>query len=208
MPRPGKRKLPETLGGQPGPRYRSFLDLSSAAILGTGLALLVLAIGQAANPRPARAEDVSTEVKITAALVYNFCKFVSWPETADERLILGVAGDTGLLAGFGGLEGKAVGRQSLAVIATPDTASMAGIGLVYLPADKTPPIEEALARLRGLPVLTISDSEDFCDRGGMIQLNTVRGKVRFTINETAARQAGLGISSQLLKMAQQVIGGD
>jgi hypothetical protein len=51
------------------------------------------------------------------------------------------------------------------------------------------------------PVLTISDMQGFANRGGMINFRRVKNYIRFEINAKAAQQAGLKISSQLLKLA-------
>jgi hypothetical protein len=60
--------------------------------------------------------------------------------------------------------------------------------------------------LLGLPVLTVTDeAKDFEKTGGIINLITVDNKVRFEINQDAARRAGLRISSPLLKLAVRIL---
>ena len=66
-------------------------------------------------------------------------------------------------------------------------------------------IGETLERLQGLPVLTVGDSEQFAQQGGMIGFSLQDNKVRFEINLGAAQQAGLKISSRLLTLAKKVI---
>jgi hypothetical protein len=55
--------------------------------------------------------------------------------------------------------------------------------------------------------LTVGDERGFVDEGGMIALRVVDGRVRFDVNVTAARRAGLRLSSQLLQLAMSVRGG-
>jgi hypothetical protein len=52
----------------------------------------------------------------------------------------------------------------------------------------------------------VGDLADFADQGGMIGLTMEESHVRFQINMVAARRAHLKLSSQLLKVATQVIG--
>ena len=52
---------------------------------------------------------------------------------------------------------------------------------------------------RGL--LTVGESPGFIERGGIINLVEVDGHIRFQINQKAARQAGLIVSSRLLTLA-------
>jgi hypothetical protein len=59
-----------------------------------------------------------------------------------------------------------------------------------------------LAAVRDAPVLTISDHEEFADRGGMIQLRVDAGRMRFVVNIQAAACAGLSFSARMLALAE------
>jgi hypothetical protein len=145
--------------------------------------------------------------KVRAAFVYNFCKFVQWPPPPPEEIPLGV------LAGsdapdFSSLSGKSVREAPIRVRIAPILDDLADCRLLYLPSDGAHLWEEIRDGLDGAPVLTISDMEGFCEQGGMIQLVERQGRLRFHINRRAAEAAGLTVSSQLLKMAKIVEGGD
>ena len=53
-------------------------------------------------------------------------------------------------------------------------------------------------------VLTVGESDDFLDMGGVIRLLIEDKKVRFEVNMDAAQRAHLTISSQLLKLARAI----
>jgi hypothetical protein len=57
-----------------------------------------------------------------------------------------------------------------------------------------------LAALSGQPILTITDAGSGSQRG-IIHFALVSGRVRFFIDEAAAAQRGLSISSRLLSLA-------
>jgi len=78
--------------------------------------------------------------------------------------------------------------------------------LVYVTSDQELTLQDTFAESRNESILTISEIDDFCTQGGIIQLVPRRGKVRFFINREAADDAGLTLSSQLLKMARIVEG--
>jgi hypothetical protein len=63
-----------------------------------------------------------------------------------------------------------------------------------------------LASLRGKAVLTVGETEDFAEDGGMIAFLVEENKIRFEINLEAADKAKLKISSKLLALAKTVIG--
>jgi hypothetical protein len=54
-------------------------------------------------------------------------------------------------------------------------------------------------------VLTIGESKDFLDTGGIIEFVTEQKKVRFGVNLITAKQAELKIRSKLLRLAKRVI---
>jgi hypothetical protein len=56
--------------------------------------------------------------------------------------------------------------------------------------------------LNAAPILTVSDIEDFTDRGGVVAFYLDRKKVRFAVNPTSARRRGLKLSSQLLRLGR------
>lgn len=61
-----------------------------------------------------------------------------------------------------------------------------------------------LRALGQTPVLTVSDAPGFVQAGGMIGLKLRGGRIGFDINHGAARATGLVLSSQLLKLADEV----
>ena len=54
---------------------------------------------------------------IRSAMVFNFCKFIQWPqqEAAGDSLILGILGDPANAPDFSSLAGKSVGEIPIAV---------------------------------------------------------------------------------------------
>ncbi len=174
-------------------------------VVGLGLfTLLMILLPQS----PARADDDDhTRDLIRAAMVYNFCKFVDWPAAKQTpHLVLGVVAASDRVPDFSSIDGKQVNKRSLRVRPATSRQELADCDLVFINRETTRPLADILADTAQKPVLTISEVEDFCARGGIIQIVPRRGKMRFFINRRAAGEAGLVLSSQLLKMARIVEG--
>ncbi len=150
---------------------------------------------------PARAE-VPREYQIKAAFLYNFAKFVQWPESRfsapDSPLVIGV-----LRANpFGDELEKAVrgrkisGRPVVVRLVSGSTAARQ-THLLFVGAG----LESNLAALKGHAVLTVGESAEFARQGGMITFIPQDGTVRFAIDKQAADEAGLKISAQLQKLS-------
>jgi hypothetical protein len=87
-----------------------------------------------------------------------------------------------------------------------DAVRAKGCEIVFISAYEGEHIREDMAILAGADVLTVSDTADFLERGGMIQFVTVANQVRFAVNLSALNQSHLALSSELLKVAVTVKG--
>ena len=77
--------------------------------------------------------------------------------------------------------------------------------VLYIAEFEIQRIDEVLNNVRKFPVLTISDAPGFVQAGGIIGLKLRANRIRFDINQGAAHSAGLKLSSQLLKLADEVL---
>jgi len=147
-----------------------------------------------------------SENLIRSAMIYNFCKFVQWPESEMDTLVLGVMAKPNKETKFSSIEGKEVQDSFINVKSVHSSDDIAGCQLVFIPKDMEDEMHGAFATAQSESVLTISEIDGFCSQGGMIQLVERRGKLRFFINNKAAGKSHLVLSSQLLKMAKIVDG--
>jgi len=151
------------------------------------------------------AGQTSAEYRIKAAFLYNFTSFVTWPEdpagASGFGFTLCVLGDDPFGNLLDKLAGKSVNGAQLVIRRLDDLVLLEECRLVFISETASDQIDDALARLHELPVLTVSDIHGFTERGGIIEFRIVANKVRFDINLGAAESAGLGISSKLLSLA-------
>jgi hypothetical protein len=160
-----------------------------------------------AAPLSARRQTGADAIK--AAFLYNFTRFVEWPAAAaagaDGRFHVCVAAEPAFVAHIETmLKGEDVnGRPvSLAVPDPPDPAR--SCHLVYLGAAHAQRAARLVAALRRAPVLTVGEGAAFVEKGGMIAFILEDNRVKFDINKAAVDQAGLSVSSKLLRVARHV----
>lgn len=178
-------------------------------LISVWIAIVGLAIGSA------NAQKAPSEYEIKAAFLYNFIKFVEWPPTAfaakDSPIIIGVLGndpffDAGSSANYLELAiaGKSIEERKVIVRRLARTESLKECQLLFVSASEKSRLKEILDGLRGSNVLTVSETENFCELGGIINFIKQAGKVRFEINPGVAEQGQLKISSRLLNVAKIV----
>jgi len=170
--------------------------------------LVASALAALPAPAPGASEFAApTEYQVKAAFLYNFAKFVEWPDAQPRApFVIGVLGDDP----FGPVldqtvTGKTVLSRPLAVRRLADAADAPQVDILFIAASERARLPEVLRRLRGANVLTVGDTENFVGRGGMVGFRIAGNTVRFDINLREATRAGLRISSQLLRLAGRVV---
>ena len=146
-----------------------------------------------------------TDAQVKAAFVFNFMRYVDWPEGvpgAAGPLVVCLAGSrTATTQALAALEGRQVkGREVRLRQADHDPAGCQV--LVFGEGD----LDSALLqRARGRPILTVGEGWSFLEEGGVIALAVVDGKMAFGANLEAARRSGLRLGSQMLKLARRIV---
>jgi hypothetical protein len=173
-----------------------------------GLAALIAAAVMCACALRAAAE-ASLEYRVKAAFLYNFAKFVTWPAqvfpAADAPVVFCLAGDDPFQELLDGTtKDRKVEGRPIVIRRLPAEAPLAGCHLVFSSEPDGARVAHVLQRAAGAGALTVGEAEEFLPRGGMIRLLVDEGKVRFDISTRSAEQAGLKVSSQLLKLARSV----
>jgi uncharacterized protein DUF4154 len=179
------------------------------------LGILIVALSVSLSWAPeafAQAPDSSdsSEYLIKAGFIYNFAKFVEWPEAAfaqpDSPIVIGILGTDP----FGALidrivENKKVGARGFVVRRLKwgaDVKDLKECKILFVGASERAHIEDLVQIVKGLPILTVGEVPGFAQRGGVIRFVLEDNKVRFEINVEAAHQADLTISSRLLTLAK------
>ena len=163
-------------------------------------ALLASLLVAALWPSSAGAQAGSSSPdQLRAAIVYNIVRFVEFPEQRGKQLnmcvVRSVEGASHLLA----LNGQRVGTRTIAARPVESTPGN-GCDVVYL--GRASSAETARASRRG--VLVMGEAPSFITSGGTVGLVRMGKQIRFEVNARNAREAGLSISSKLLRLAARV----
>jgi hypothetical protein len=156
------------------------------------------------------AQSRSAEYRLKAAVLSKFPEFAAWPDAAlgsgsTFNICVATPNPFGTalaeLAGGEVVHGRALATRQ---VARPDDIDRCHV--LFLPAMSSASRRAFLSRAATRPTLTVSDTPEFLDDGGIVELRMSEGRVRFAINAAAADRAGLRLSSQLLRLAVDVRG--
>jgi hypothetical protein len=173
--------------------------LSAALLVAATVATLAAASAQQAG-----------EADVMAAYLFNFTRFVEWPDgtpSASDPFRLCVVADRAMTALIERtMTGEAVkGRPSeTAVPASIEDARRCQI--LFVGRTEMSRARPMVAALREHPVLTVSDATRFAETGGIIEFVRIDEHVRFRVNVEAAKRSRIAISSRLLRVAVDIAG--
>jgi hypothetical protein len=163
-------------------------------------------------PPRCKAQSPVDEYRLKAAFLFHFAQFVEWPTEAlgniSDPFVLCTVGDDPF---HGDLEetirGKTIDERVVRIRHLSQIQEPQGCDVLFIDKDDSRSISQRMLALRKTPILTVGESDDFLQQGGMIRVFVEDHKIRFEINREAAETANLKVSSRLLLLAKTVIGG-
>lgn len=169
--------------------------------------LLFAFVLHAAVPDTAVAQPATNEDEVKAAFLFHFAQLVRWPPDAfiSGDLLLCTLEDDSLHDELEStLQGRQIGSRTIRVRQVHASQAAHDCNMLVIDKTENRHLPSLLATLRNVPVLTIGETDDFLNCGGMIRFHLVDNKIRFDINLAAADSSRLKISSQLLLLSSSV----
>lgn len=154
----------------------------------------------------ARAQNAGLEYDVKAAFLLNFSRYVTWPaERSQPPFKICVYGSNP----FGrrltdAVRGELWQNRSIEVHVLETLSEGRTCHILYLPAAAGDVLGDHWPIDAGA-TLTVGEHERFLTQGGMIRFFLENNRVRFSINQMTAEEAGLQISSRLLRLARVVV---
>ena len=173
----------------------------------SSIACIVLVL--VAAPAPLHAQRKFDEREIKATFLFNFAQFVEWPAAsfADPRapLVIGVLGDDPFDTVLDAvIRGEVIKYRPLVVTRFRRAEDIGTCHILFVSSSESLRYTHIFEALQRRAILTVGDTDGFATSGGMIRFITEKSHVRLRINLGVARDAGLTISSQLLRVAEVV----
>ena len=181
-----------------------FAAFGTRLLAGIMLASL-LSLGTARGDEPPL-----TESKLKAAYLFNFAKFVEWPPEAfadaNSPITIGILGENPFGSDLESIiRDKVINNRTIVIKLMRSVTEATNCQVLFISASVKNKIPEMISGLGQASILTVGDTDRFVETGGMINFVKEGSKIRFEINEAAAKRAGLKISSKLLSLASRTI---
>ncbi len=146
----------------------------------------------------------SSNSKIKATFIYNFTKYIDWPEKYKEgNFVIGVLGTTSFYNDLTALlSTKTVGAQKFEIKSFSSVESVSGIcHILFIPAENSSVLPDVLKKMKGKSTLIITEKSGLAKQGSAINFVVDNNKQRFEMNRTNIEKYSLKVSTTLTALA-------
>jgi uncharacterized protein DUF4154 len=171
------------------------------------LAVSAIALVLAISPAGSAAHVDATEYGLKSVFLYQFCRFMEWPNSAfsspSDPLIIGVIGNDP----FGSLlneavEGETYHGRPIRIEHYGAPRDIKRCHILFVSRSEGDQLDQILSSVAGKNIVTVGETDRFLDHGGMIALTADRNKVHVRVNQSSLRAANVDVSSKLLRVAE------
>lgn len=140
----------------------------------------------------------------------NFPSFVEWPPealpTGKATFLVCVFGDFSFGTSLAeSTRGEIVRDRRVEVRWVHKPQELTLCQVVFVSHSEQKNYMRVLEAVRGRMILTVGETSEFLDAGGILSFSSQQGTIQFDVNLDAAKKAQLKISSRLLALARRVL---
>lgn len=191
-----------------GPANKFVAEIFGKAGFAVGVCALLWAF-----PGACFAQGGDAEYQVKAAFLFHFAQLVDWPgdalESDRQSINLCMLEDEPQRHEIQTMvDGKPLGSRVFHVRVLHQVQDAQRCQLFFVSRDMAGKQSAILKSLRGMPILTVGETDSFLSDGGMICFHLDADRIRFDVGLGAAELSHLRISSRLLLLASNVLRGN
>lgn len=141
--------------------------------------------------------------KAQSMFIYNFCRFVEWPQSAGGgQFIIGVLGGNDMVSALTDYTaGKLVGMKPITVKQYKSPADIENCQILFVAYGKCGAMKEIVDKIGSNPTLIVAEKRSALTEGAAITFVLMDDKLKFELNKANATKNGLKLNTKLEEMA-------
>lgn len=158
------------------------------------------------DPITVNQHDTEEINRIKSAYLYNFLKYIEFPETPIklQNFFVCVLGKDPFGRALDAMANRQAKGLNVKIERLSSISQVEQCHIIYVSQSQQTDLETTLKLLSNMPIVTVSDIPNFVERGGIIGFTTNEKKISIKINLSNARKAKIQISALLLEIAKIV----
>ncbi|HLG35494.1 MAG TPA: YfiR family protein [Bacteroidia bacterium] len=142
------------------------------------------------------------EYSIKTLFIYNFTKYIEWPAANKKNVFeIDVVGESAILKPLEALARNKKINQKPIIIKMIDAESEVTGDIVFIPFSGSKKLSTVLKQCKGKNALVITEAPNLALKGSAINFRVVEHKIRFELNQAAAKNSGLKFSTELVELS-------
>lgn len=150
----------------------------------------------------------AVEYKIKAGYLYNFTKFITWPEDKSASFNLCILGDDPFGALIEPIEQRTAFGKPIKLFRLDNINTLLRISKTTLChilfVSSSIPIPPSIHKDKN--ILMVGESENFARNGGMVGFITEDSRIKLQINRKAFQESELKVSAKLMEVSELIDG--
>lgn len=141
---------------------------------------------------------------LKAGFIEKFTHFVEWPASVqggEKAMKIAILGKSRIEPALREIFAKTK-NTDVSIVDITSVQEIEGCKILFISNTVTPEIlDKVLQYTKGKPVMTISDTKGYCNKGVLLNMIVVDNYLRYEINKSVLDVSGLKMSSLLLNSA-------
>jgi hypothetical protein len=143
------------------------------------------------------------ELNLKAAFIYNFTRFIEWDDDVfPNEFVIGVVGNSMIGEPLEEIaQSHKASNKEIKIRRYNSLAEIEKCNILFISKNVKIPLADILAKSDLKKTLIVSEKVHYAEQGAGINFVILDKKLKFEVNKKAMTEAGLKVSSQLLKLA-------
>ncbi|MEL7004577.1 MAG: YfiR family protein [Bacteroidota bacterium] len=140
--------------------------------------------------------------EIHSMMVYNFIKYIQWPDNSSKEFVIGVLGEDDVYKTLTTwYNGKLKGSQKLTIKKYDKVSDMQDCHVLYISNQSSRHFADIQAKVDQSKTLIITDKPGLGQKGSAINFKKVNNRLAFELNQSVIEASSLKVSRQLSGIA-------
>lgn len=146
----------------------------------------------------------TNEYRFHAMFIYNFTKYLQWPTSSAKanEFVIGIIGESEIMPELEKATlNKLASGQKIIIKKFSSVSEVSECNIIFVPEKQSKSMTDLLAKTQNTSTVIITEQPGMARKGSMINFIIRDSRWRFEINRTAAQEANIKVSGELLKLA-------
>ena len=153
--------------------------------------------------RSAAKQNFDTNAKMKAVFVYNFTRYIDWPEEYKQgNFVIGLLGETSITSELNKVAAtkKAV-NQTIEIKKFSSLNDISECHILYVSSKNSGDLASAIQKTKGRSTLVITEKEGLAAKGAGISFKVIANRQKFELNKGNIEKRKMTVGSALLSLA-------